>query len=101
MSPWAETMNNILIPSVTTASLEDCKGLAEQIQAKRLMKLESKIKPYPRKNVIASDIPHCARAGVYGILHWDQNKLHDADLQARFDAGNYEERDVLSELDGL
>lgn len=72
-----------------------------QITAARERQLASKIKSWPKANTYASSIPACARQGVYEILAWDQKKLHDTNLQARFEEGNRQEDWVLAELTKL
>ncbi len=78
-------------------SADLCKEIAER----REKRLQSKITAWPRKNVIASDIPWCTRQGVYAITHWDKRKPHDTRLQARFDKGKQEEENALRELGEL
>lgn len=75
--------------------------LANEIMTRRQKRLESKISSWPRRNVIASDIPICTRQGVYAITQWDQRKMHDANLQARFEKGNQEEANLIRELGEL
>jgi len=79
-------------------SKEDIDNFANEILNKRNKRLESKINKWPRKHTIASDIPICSRQGVYSILNWDERKMHDATLQARFDKGIQEEANLIKEL---
>lgn len=72
-----------------------------QITAYREKLLAAKIKAWPKANTYASNIPACTRQGVYEILAWDQKKLHDTHLQARFEEGNRQEDWVLAELTKL
>jgi hypothetical protein len=75
--------------------------LIEDIKAKRRDRLESKINRWKRNNPILSDISDCDRQMVYGVLNWEDKPLHDAELQARFDEGNEQERKVIRELQEL
>src|SRR5258706_12734767 len=77
------------------------EGLAKEILEKRKTRLLSDIKVCPRKNTYASQVPTCLRQGVYAIAEWDKAKLHDAELQARFNKGKQEETNLISELVSL
>jgi len=84
--------------------ITDNKSLADfaaEILKRRQARLEEKIRLWPRKNVIASDIPICTRQGFYGVHDWDKRKLHNAVLQSRFDKGNQEEDSLVRELGDL
>ena len=72
--------------------------LCKEIFERREKRLADKIKPWPRKNVIASDIPWCERQGVYSIVAWDKRQPHDTRLQARFEKGDMEQGQVEREL---
>ena len=47
---------------------------------------------------ILSDVHDCERYMSHAVLDWDKRPMHDADLQARFDAGNVWEKQVVAEL---
>lgn len=81
--------------------LELIENLAREIIEKRRSRLSSDIKVWPRSNTYASQVPTCLRQGVYAITEWDKTKLHDADLQARFNKGKQEETNLISELMAL
>lgn len=72
--------------------------LAKSIIDVRLRDLGLKINAYQRRNSILSDITDCERYMCYAVLDWEKRPLHDEDLQARFDAGNVLERQVVLEL---
>jgi CRISPR/Cas system-associated exonuclease Cas4 (RecB family) len=78
----------------TTPAVE----LADAIITRRREALERKITAYQRKNSILSDIGDCERQMCYSVLDWDKRPMHDADLQARFDAGKTWETQVSVEL---
>jgi CRISPR/Cas system-associated exonuclease Cas4 (RecB family) len=81
---------------------EKTQRLIDEISDKRIAFLEAEIKgTSPRNSFIASDIPECDRYLVHSILDWKQRGLHDAGLQALFDAGNAGERAVLIHLQEL
>ena len=75
--------------------------LAFDIQEKRKQSLRKKISAYPRATSILSDIGECDRQMVYSITNWKDKPLHDEELQARFNAGNLQEREMYSELQSL
>lgn len=81
--------------------LQIIEDLAKQILDKRNARLISEIKVWPRTNTYASQVPTCLRQGVYSITEWDKTKLHDAQLQARFNKGKQEETNLISELTSL
>ena len=75
--------------------------LAEEIIEKRKASLREKTKAYPRAYPYLSDISECERQMVYGVTDWQSRALPDEDLQARFEAGNLQEREIVRELQGL
>lgn len=77
------------------------EALAFDIQERRKQSLKSRINISPRRNPIMSDIGECERQMVYAITDWDKRPPHDENLQARFDAGNLQEREIISELTKL
>lgn len=79
-------------------SYELTEKLVNEIAEKRKQTLQAKITRYPRDNFIASDIHECDRYMVYSILNWKDRPLHDTGLQAIFDAGNKEERNIKAIL---
>ena len=60
--------------------------------------LETKIKRYPRRNFIASDIQDCDRYLCHSVLDYEKRPMQDYNLQALFDAGNQEERNIIRDL---
>lgn len=74
--------------------------LIDEIKDRRNADLRSRIKRYPRERLIASDMHECNRYLVYSVLDWDKRPLHDEGLQALFDAGNDEEKNVIRKLLG-
>jgi CRISPR/Cas system-associated exonuclease Cas4 (RecB family) len=72
--------------------------LIEKISEALNLSLRAKIKRYHRNNFIASDIHECDRYMVYSVLNWQDRPLHNEGLQALFDSGNKEERNVISRL---
>lgn len=75
--------------------------LADAILVRRREFLGRKITAYQRKNSILSDVHDCERYLTYAVLDWDKRPMHDADLQARFDAGNIWEKQIVIELLGM
>jgi CRISPR/Cas system-associated exonuclease Cas4 (RecB family) len=73
-------------------------ALADEILGRRAQDLESRVKLSPRNNSWLSDISDCERQMAYAILDWDKRPPHDADLQARFDAGHFVEDQMVVEL---
>lgn len=80
------------------ATLEDAASLADHIVAKRTDVLNSKINRYPKRAFTCSDIHECDRYMIHSVLDWDKRELHDAGLQAIFDAGNREEENVKNRI---
>jgi len=87
--------------SAPTNDLELIETLAKEIIERRRTRLLSDIKVWPRTNTYASQVPTCIRQGYYAIKEWDKAKLHDAELQARFNKGKQEETNLISELVSL
>jgi len=79
-------------------SYELTEKLINEIAENRKRVLNSKITRYPRNNFIASDIHECDRYMVYSILNWKDRPLHNEGLQAIFDAGNKEEKNIKAIL---
>lgn len=80
------------------ANYEDAASLADHIVAKRSDFLKSKISRYPKRAFTCSDIHECDRYMIHSVLDWDKRELHDAGLQAIFDAGNKEEENVKNRI---
>ncbi len=74
------------------------ENLVSQLQDRREQFLKSEITAYPRRWNIASDIRECVRSMVYARTNWQDRKLHETYLQARFDEGKEQERRVIREL---
>lgn len=87
--------------SEQTTDLSLIENLAKEILDKRKSRLLSDIKVWPRTNTYASQVPTCIRQGYYAIKEWDKAKLHDAELQARFNKGKQEETNLIAELVSL
>lgn len=87
--------------TTTTSDLAFIEELAAEILAKRKFRLQSDIKVWPRSNTYASQVPSCVRQGFYAIKEWDKVKLHDPELQARFNKGKQEETNLIQELVSL
>lgn len=79
-------------------TIEDASSLIDHIFDKRNEVLKSKINRYPKTVFTCSDIHECDRYMIHSILDWDKRELHDAGLQAIFDAGNKEEENVKNRL---
>lgn len=75
--------------------------LASEIVQRRSFDLDSRVKVSPRAISILSDISDCDRQMTYAVLDWDKKPAHNGDLQARFDAGNAIEQQVVGELQRL
>jgi len=75
--------------------------LASEIVQRRAFDLDSRVKVSPRSTSILSDISDCDRQMTYAVLDWNKKPAHDGDLQARFDAGNAIEAQVVAELQRL
>ena len=76
--------------------------LAGQINAKREEDL-SKRAAEPRRAYLprSSNIPECARQGVYEIVAYNQRKPFDIHLIARFEEGDRQEAWVMAELSNI
>ena len=72
--------------------------LVKEIEQAREARLEAKIKVRKRMNHYPSGIPTCSRQGVYEFVAYEQKKLFDTKLQARFEEGNRQEDWVVQEL---
>lgn len=83
-----------MIPRTTTPA----DALADAITVRRREVLGRKITAYQRKNSILSDVHDCERYLCHAVLDWDKRPMHDTDLQARFDAGNMWEKQIVAEL---
>ena len=73
---------------------------ADAIRELRVARLERNAngKRSPRERPILSDIPDCDREIVYGITNWKDRPKITADLKARFEAGDWAEKAVKTEL---
>lgn len=80
------------------ATYQDASDLANFITQKRNDVLNAKISRYPKRAFTCSDIHECDRYMIHSILDWDKRELHDAGLQAIFDAGNKEEENVKNRI---
>lgn len=75
--------------------------MASDILAKREAVLSSDIKPRPRRSIHASQIPECARQGVYEFTHWQEKKMWGWEVQALMNAGKVQEEAYKRELRAL
>lgn len=74
--------------------------LVTEIFKRRSLKLAPR--PLARKNSLyASNIPECARQGVYEFTHWDQKTQHTWELEALFQAGKVNEEAFKAQLRDL
>ena len=73
-------------------------NIINKIIEQREKHLQYKIQRYPRKNFIASDVVDCDRYMFYSVNNWQDRPTQDTSLQALFDAGNQEERNIIREL---
>lgn len=78
--------------------VEDIEVLRDEILERRNKILASKIKKYRPNNFWASAISECDREMCYSILNWEDKQMYDEHLQARFDKGRQEEKNVIIEL---
>ena len=79
-------------------TLEALADFGASILARRDARLEKDITNRPKYNTWASGIGECSRQMVYSILNWQDKKLHDARLQARFNEGKKQEDKLKAEL---
>jgi CRISPR/Cas system-associated exonuclease Cas4 (RecB family) len=77
---------------------EDIEVLRNEILERRNKILASKIKKFRPNNFWASAISECDREMCYSILNWEDKQMYDEHLQARFDKGRQEEKNVIIEL---
>ncbi|TPW18834.1 MAG: hypothetical protein FD126_3289, partial [Elusimicrobia bacterium] len=64
--------------------------LVEEIFKRRSLKLTPRPLS-PKNSLYASNIPECARQGVYEFTHWNQKPQHTWELEALFQAGKVNE----------
>jgi hypothetical protein len=74
--------------------------LLEEIVRRRGERLAGMAKGYPRSQPIASDIDpdSCLRRQVLEVVKWEDKPLSDGDRQARFEAGNRAENEIIIDL---
>lgn len=74
--------------------------LLEEIRRREDARLRALSKAYARSVAIASDIDpeSCLRRQVLNIVAWQEKPLADTVLQARFEAGNLQEREGIKKL---
>lgn len=82
----------------TPANRSDANSLIDHIINRRHDVLNKKITRYPKRAFTCSDIHECDRYMIHSLLDWDKRELHDAGLQAIFDAGNKEEENVKNRI---
>lgn len=73
-------------------------ALIDAIIARRKQELSKKLQSYPRAMSVLSDISECERQMVYSILDWKERQMFDEEVQARLEAGNVQEREIIGEL---
>jgi hypothetical protein len=76
------------------------EDLLTEIVRRRTERLAGQSKAYARTIPIASDVApdSCARRQVLEIVKWEDKPLFEADRQARFEAGNRAEEDIIIDL---
>ena len=74
------------------------QALIDSIIDKRKQELSKKIQSYPRNQSILSDISECERQMVYAVLDWKSRQLFEVEVQARLEAGNVQEREIVNQL---
>lgn len=87
--------------TVTDAEAVDCaKRLAAEIQRRRIERLEKQVEKgrRPKTSMWSSQIPECARQGVYDFVEWKTKQLWGADSMARMNQGHIQERALVAEL---
>lgn len=72
--------------------------IKEEIEKRRMDRLQSKCTSYPRNNPVASSIEECTRRMYYDIKNWKDRPTVTPELQARFEEGNRQESYVIREL---
>ena len=85
-----------LLPGSSTTTLASV--LALDITTRREQALRDRTSSYPRTNAILSDIGECDRQMVYSVTNWQDKPAIEPDLKARFEVGNVQEREVITEL---
>lgn len=76
---------------------ELCQAIAE----KRREAHSRDLGPWPRNNMVASDIGDCARENVLAILNWKDRPSFDPEVKARLERGNKIEDLAIAELQAL
>jgi len=84
-----------------TAHITLAGALAVEIQLKREQALRDRTSAYPRTHSILSDIGECDRQMVMAVTNWKDRPPIEPDLKARFEVGEVQEREVISELRAL
>lgn len=74
------------------------ESLKQEIEQRENQRLESKKSQYKPSNCIASNLGACLRERYHSIVDYEKKPMADNHLQARFEAGNEEERSVLIKL---
>lgn len=72
--------------------------LKQEIEQRENQRLEAKKSQYKPNNCIASNLGDCLRERYHSVVDYDKKPMADNHLQARFEAGNEEERSVLIKL---
>ena len=84
---------------MTTETKLDYQAIADSFENKYRQIKERKIKRSPVKSNRASQLGHeCDQFLKLSRSHWQQAKLHDVDLQMRFEVGNDFEKTVLVDM---
>lgn len=83
--------------------LSDVVAIAKTIHETRAQLLQETVDKMrgPRSSVWASQIPECARQGVYEFTAWNDKKLWGPDVQARINVGHYVEDATIDELKAI
>lgn len=74
------------------------EALKLEIETREQQRLESKRSQYKSNNCIASNLGECLRERYHGIVDYDKKPIADTWLQARFEEGNNQERNLLVKL---
>ena len=87
--------------ATNTPTVSLSEALAFDLRERRNADLKTRIRLKPQNNPRLSDIGECDRQICYSITNWADRSLHSEELQARFDAGNLQEREIIRELHSL
>ena len=72
--------------------------LCQEIAAKRTEFYSRDVGPWPKNNMVASDIGECQRESVLAITEWNQRPAFDPEVKARLERGKRIEDLAMAEL---